>query len=128
MACDNKLTHKVHLCELREYKSNEYVTIAAESQFKQLRSTQKKVFLGLQQDSNLWLRLRCSALPAELRRQTHWHDTFFVGKCSVTCHRTLNGEKQTMCLSAHRRHQGKGFFPLENISMQKRFTWNYNLI
>ena len=44
-----------------------YVTIAVESQFKQLRSSPKKSFSGLQRDSNPWpLRSRCSALPAEL--------------------------------------------------------------
>ena len=46
---------------------NEYVTIAVESQFKQLRSSPKKSFSGLQRDSNLWpLRSCCSALPVEL--------------------------------------------------------------
>ena len=37
--------YRVKLCELREYKWNEYVTIAVESQFKQLRSSPKKVLL-----------------------------------------------------------------------------------
>ena len=51
----------------RQYFLNEYVTIAVESQFKQLRSSRKKGFSGLQQDLNPWpLRSRCSALPAEL--------------------------------------------------------------
>ena len=38
------------LCERREHKLNKYVTIAVESQFKQLRSSQKKknlFFFGL---------------------------------------------------------------------------------
>ena len=34
------------LCELREYKCSEYVTIAVESQFKQLRSSLTKRFFG----------------------------------------------------------------------------------
>ena len=61
------------LCELRKYKWNEYVTFAVESQFKQLRSSPKKSFSGLQRDSNPWpLRSRCSALPAEPWRPIHW--------------------------------------------------------
>ena len=43
------------------------VTIAVESQFKQLRSSPQKGFSGPQWDSNSWpLRSRCSTLPAEL--------------------------------------------------------------
>ena len=50
------------------------VTIAVESQFKQLRNSPKKSFSqGPQQDSNPWpLRSRCSVLPAELWRPIHW--------------------------------------------------------
>ena len=48
------LIHRVKLCELREYKWNEYVTIAVELQVKQLQSNPKKRFLGLQRDSNAW--------------------------------------------------------------------------
>ena len=49
------------------------MTIAVESQFKQLRSSPNKRFSGLQQDLNqLPLHSRCSALPAELRRPIHW--------------------------------------------------------
>ena len=34
------------LCELREYKCSEYVTMVVESQFKQLRSSLTKRFFG----------------------------------------------------------------------------------
>ena len=56
-------------CEVWEYKWNEYVTIAVESQFKQLLSSpkKKKGFSGLRQDSNPRPEhSRCSVLPAEL--------------------------------------------------------------
>ena len=62
---------------------NECVTIAvnrnSESQFKQLRNSPKKRISGLQRDSNPWpLRSRCSALPAELWRPTHWQAGQFI--------------------------------------------------
>ena len=47
----------------RLINENEYVTIAVELQFKQLWSSPKKSFWGLQRDSNLWpfsIALQCS--------------------------------------------------------------------
>ena len=66
------MKHKMKWCELQEYKWNEYVTIAVESQFKQLQNSLKKSFSELQKGWNLWpLHLCCSALPAELWRPIH---------------------------------------------------------
>ena len=56
------------LCELPEYKWNEYVTIAVLTQIKQLQSSPKKSFTGLQRDSNPWP-LRSLA---ELWGPIHW--------------------------------------------------------
>ena len=52
-------------CELREYKWNEYVTIAVNHNLSNCENSPKKSFSGLQRDSNPRpLRSRCSALPA----------------------------------------------------------------
>ena len=57
------------------------MTIAVESQFKQLRSSPEKSFSGLQRDSNPWpLRSRCSALPAEL----HFIEKIPIGNLQLT--------------------------------------------
>ena len=40
------MKHRMKWCKLREYKWNEYVTIAVELQFKQLRISQEKFFRG----------------------------------------------------------------------------------
>ena len=54
--------------ELREYKWNEYVTIAVNRDLSNCEMAKKKSFSGLQRDWNPWpLRSCCSALPAELR-------------------------------------------------------------
>ena len=48
------MKHWMKWCELREYKWNEYVTIAVNRNLSNCENSPKKSFSGLQRDSNPW--------------------------------------------------------------------------
>ena len=93
---------------------NEYVTIAVEWHLKQLRSSLKKSFLGLQRDSKPWpLCSRCSALPAELWRPIHWRQTNLLSSSTHERNETQN-EMMWVCGNTNEMN----IWPLQ---------WNHNL-
>ena len=63
-------------CALREYKWNEYVTIPVESQCKQLRSSPKKRFSGLQRG----IRTRGPCVRAAVLYQLSYEDPYTGGR------------------------------------------------
>ena len=68
------------------------VTIAVESQFKQLRNSPKKKFFGASTGfRNPWpLRSRCSALPAELWRPIQWRPANLLSSSTRERNETQN--------------------------------------